>query len=257
MVSFALDDAGHKADYFYVWMAAVCALIAFGAFVPTYWLQLSAGTFVGPPLLHIHGALFFAWTLLLLSQTAFVANDRLSSHRAWGLGGISLATAMVAVGIAAAIHSLTTGLAAGYGDASRAFFVVPLSGIALFAGFFVTAVSNLRRGDVHKRYMMLATIALLQAPMGRIFFVLITGGGPGLRPGLGPPPSVFLTLAPSLIVEFLIVAGAIHDWRTRGRPHSAWWIGGVVMTVVILLRGPLAGTRAWQAVADAMAHIAS
>lgn len=255
MVSFALIRAGHKADYFYFWMATVCALLAFGAFTPTYWLQLSAGTFVGPPLLHIHSTLFLAWTLLLLLQTALAANDRLSSHRAWGLGGISLATVMVAVGIAAAIHSLTTGLAAGYGDASRAFFIVPLSGIALFAGFFATAVSNLQRGDVHKRYMMLATIALLQAPMGRIFFILITGGGPGMRPGLGRPPPVFVALAPSLIVELLIVAGAIYDWRTRGRPHSAWWIGGIVMTMVILLRGPLAGTRAWQAVADAMARI--
>ena len=94
MVTLALNSAGQKAGYFYVWMAAVCALIAFGAFAPTYWLQLSAGTFVGPPLLHIHGALFFAWTLLLLSQTALAANGRLESHGAWGLGGISLATAM-------------------------------------------------------------------------------------------------------------------------------------------------------------------
>ena len=53
------------ASRFHVWMAAACALIACGGFAPTYWLQLVPGTFIGPPLLHIHSALFSAWTLLL------------------------------------------------------------------------------------------------------------------------------------------------------------------------------------------------
>jgi hypothetical protein len=44
MVAVALNPARRKAGYFYVWMAAVCALIAFGGFAPTYWLQLPAGT---------------------------------------------------------------------------------------------------------------------------------------------------------------------------------------------------------------------
>ena len=35
--------------------------------------------------------------------------------------------------------------------------------------------------------MLLATTALLQAALARFFFLAATGGGPGLRPGLGPP----------------------------------------------------------------------
>jgi hypothetical protein len=245
-----------KVGHFYVWMAAACALVAFGGFAPTYWLQLPAHTFVGPPLLHVHGALFSAWTLLLLSQTLLAANGRLDHHRAWGLAGISLATAMVVIGLAAAILTLTRGLAAGYGDHSRAFLILPVSAISLFAGFFIAAIANIRRPEAHKRFMLLATIALLQAAMGRIFFVLVTGGGPGLRPGLGPPPPLVIGLVPSLIIELLIVAGIIHDWRTRGRPHPVWLIGGAVMTAVVLLRGPVSGTSGWLAFADALAHIA-
>ena len=116
MVAVALSPVRQKAGYFYVWMAAVCALIAFGAFAPTYWLQLPAGTFVGSPLLHLHGAVFFAWVLFLLSQTALAANGHLDHHRAWGLVGISLATAVVFMGLAAALNTLSTALAAGYGD---------------------------------------------------------------------------------------------------------------------------------------------
>ena len=72
-------------------MAVVCALVAIGGFAPTYWLQLAARTFVRPPLFHLHGALFTAWTLLLLSQTILAVQGRLDHHRAWGLVGISLA----------------------------------------------------------------------------------------------------------------------------------------------------------------------
>jgi hypothetical protein len=256
MVAVALSPVRQKAGYFYVWMAAVCALIAFGAFAPTYWLQLPAGTFVGSPLLHLHGAVFFAWVLFLLSQTALAANGHLDHHRAWGLVGISLATAVVFMGLAAALNTLSTALAAGYGDSALAFFIVPVSAIGLFAGFIVAAIANIRRPQAHKRFMMLATISLLQAAMARVFFVLATGGGPGLRPGLGHPPLVFNTIVPSLILELMIVAGIVYDWRTRGRPHPVWLIGAAVMTAVILLRGPLSGTPAWLAFADAMAHIA-
>jgi|SRR5665213_2815788 len=256
-VALVVEPVRAKARLFYVWMAGVCALVAFAGFAPTYWLQLAAGTFVGSPLVHVHGALFSIWTLLFLSQTLLVANGRLNSHRAWGLAGISLATSMVGFGMAAAIQTLNMGLAAGYGDRSRAFMILPVSAISLFAGFFVTAIANIHRSEAHKRLMLLATISLLQAVMGRVFFVLVTGGGPGLRPGLGPPPPLVIGLVPSLLTELLIVAGVIYDWRTRGRPHSVWLIGAVVTTAVILLRGPLSGTHGWLSFADALARFAN
>jgi general stress protein CsbA len=254
MVAVALNPARRKVGYFYVWMAAVSALLAFGGFAPTYWLQLPAGTFVGSPLLHLHGVLFSAWVLFFLSQTVLAANGQLDHHRAWGLVGISLATAMVVIGLAAAINTLMIALAAGYGDSARAFFILPVSAISLFAGFIVAAIANIQRPEVHKRLMLLATISLLQAAMGRVFFVLATGGGPGLRPGLGQPPPLIIGLVPSLLLELMIVAGMVYDWRTRGRPHPIWLIGAAVMTAVILLRGPLSGTAGWLAFADAIAH---
>ena len=242
-VAIEIEPVREKVRLFYVWMAAACAVVAFGGFAPTYWLQLPAGTFVGSPLVHVHGVLFSSWTLLLLSQTLLVANGRLRNHRAWGLAGISLATAMVFMGLAAAIQTLTAGLQAGYGDHSRAFLILPVSGMVLFGGFFIAAIANIQRPEAHKRLMLLATITLLQAAMARVFFVLITGGGPGLRPGLGPPPPLVIGLVPSLITELLIVAGLVYDWRTRGRPHPVWLIGAAVTTAVILLRGPLSGTQ--------------
>jgi len=241
---------------FYVWMAAACVLIAFGGFAPTYWLQLVPGTFIGPALLHVHGILFSAWTLLFLVQARHAEQGRMAAHRAFGLAGISLATALVFTGLAAAILSVNVQLAAGYGDRALAFMILPLSAITLFAGFFVAAIANIRRAEWHKRLMLMATISLLQAAMARVFFVLIAGGGPGRRPGLGPPPPLAIGIVPSLLLEVLIVAGIVYDWRRRGKPHPAWLVGGAIMAAVILLRGTIGGTAAWLAIANALAHIA-
>jgi hypothetical protein len=236
-------------------MSAVCVVVAFGAFAPTYWLQLPAGTFIGSPLLHLHGVLFSAWTLLLLWQSVLVARGRFDHHRAWGLVAISLATAMVIIGVAVAVDTLKYGVAHGYGDRARAFLVMPLSAITLFAGFFIGAIANVRRPEAHKRLILLSTIALLQAAMGRVFFVLMTGGGPGMRPGLGAPPPLSIGFYPSLSLEILIAAGIVYDWRTRGRPHRAWLYGAAIMALVIILRRPVANTSAWLAIADSLAHL--
>lgn len=216
----AIDSENRQqfTDPFYVGLAAICALLAFAGFAPTYWLQLPAGTFVGPPLIHFHATLLFAWTLLLLSQAVLADNGRFDYHRAWGLAGIALATVMVLTGVATAIYTLKTSLAAGYGDAARAFMILPLCSIYLFAGFFIAGIVAIHHRHVatHPRLILLATFSLLQVAMGRIFIPIAVGVEPGRRPGLVSPPPVTIGLVLSLILELLIVVATIYDWRKRG-----------------------------------------
>jgi len=253
MTAAALSQARLGTRYFYVWMAGACALIAIGGFAGTYWLQVPAGTFVGPRLLHLHAVVFTAWPLLLLSQTWLEANGRLDHHRAWGLVGIALATAMFFVGAAAAINGASADLAQGR-PAPRilGFLVVPLSAVATFAGLFAAAVINRHRTEVHRRLMLVATVAVLQAPMVRVYFLIKTGGGPGLRPGIGLPPPIENTVLPGLTVDLIVVAAILYDWRTRGRPHPAYLIGLAVLVGMQLLRLPVSESLQWQAFAQAL-----
>jgi hypothetical protein len=243
-----------RAQPFYVWIAATSVVVAFGSFAETYWLQLHAGTFVGSPLVHMHAALFSAWPLFFLLQTTLVASGRIERHEALGLLGIALATAMVFAGMAVAIDTLMRGLTAGYGDRSRAFVILPVSAISVFAIFFAAAIANVRRSEWHKRFMVVATASLLQAPIARVFFVLATGGGPGLRPGLGAPPEVATAFSGGVIVSLLLVVGMLYDWRTRGRPHAAYLIGIAVLIGTAALRIPLSHTAAWYGFADFLAN---
>ena len=256
MIEITLNPTRKNASYFYVWMATACALLAFGAFAPTYWLQLPAGTFIGPPLLYVHGLLFSTWTLLLLSQSLLAANGRMQHHLAWGLVGISLATALVFTGLAATVLSIKQGLASGYGDRSLSFSIMPVSAIGLFAGFFICAIANIRNPEAHKRLMILATLSLLQAAMARVFFALIVGVGPGLRPGIGPPPPLAIGIVPSLLLEIIIIVGMVHDWRTRGRPHPVYVYGGIALLAVKLLNWPISTTAAWHSFAGGILALA-
>ena len=88
------------------------------------------------------GLLFSLWTLFFLSQALLVANGRLRNHKAWGLAGISLATAMLFTGLAVAIQGLNSRLEAGYGDAARAFTIVPVSGGVAVRRFVTAAIAQ-------------------------------------------------------------------------------------------------------------------
>jgi hypothetical protein len=48
----------------------------------------------------------------------------------------------------------------------------------------------------------------------------------------------------------------LHDWRTRGRVHSASWIALVAIVAVRLVRIPLADTLAWHDVAGWLSGLA-
>ena len=115
-------------------------------------------------------------------------------HRAWGVAGVSLATAMVFVGLATGIASMQKNVAEGYAQAARAFAIVPITSAFLFAVLVAWAVVSVKKPEVHKRLMMLATLSILQAPLGRFFFLTVGGGGgPGSRPGSGPPAPMLRT----------------------------------------------------------------
>jgi hypothetical protein len=257
MTATAMAPVRRAMGTFYVWMAALFVLIAFSGFAETYWLQIPAGTFTGSPLLHLHGLLFSAWTLFFLSQTWLAASGRMQHHRAWGVGGVSLATAMLFVGLATGIASMQKGVADGHVEAARAFAIVPLTGIVLFAALVAWAVVTVKTPEVHKRLMTLATISILQAPIGRFFFLTVGGGGgPGSRPGSGPPAPAVTTAGAGVVVAVLILIALVYDWRKNGRPHPAYLIGGAAVLLVEFVRIPLAETPQWQAIATALGTFA-
>jgi hypothetical protein len=231
-------EVGRYDRLFYSGMALVLGLTVFVGFAPTYYLRFFDGgpqaTLFGGPitaLVHAHAALFTAWVLLFIVQTALIASHRVAVHRRMGLVGAALAAAMVVAGMFIAIATAAQGLAPT-GIDPLAFLVVPLFDIALFAVFVTTALALRRDKETHKRLMLLAYVTLVVAAVARL---------PGMLP-LGPP--VFFGLS----FLFVVIAG-VYDFLSRRRVHKVYLWGGTVFIVSVPARLAISGTDGWRTLA--------
>ena len=121
-------------------------------FARTYYL---AGIFRAPLpslVIHIHGAAFTVWILLLVTQTSLVAAGRTDIHRKLGIAGFLVGCLMIILGVMASTDSLVrhAGQVGPSGLDAGTFYIIPLSDILLFAVFLFLAFRNRRDSPAHK-----------------------------------------------------------------------------------------------------------
>ena len=79
---------------------------------------------------------------------------------------------------------------------------------------------------------------------------------PPPEPGAPPAmPPVFVTIPPAMVANLLLVAAIVYDWRTRGKPHPVYLIGGGVLLVLQLTRPLIAESAGWQSIALWIQHL--
>lgn len=236
-----LSQPGSHDRIFFSGMALAMAVAVFSGFARTYYLSGFFGgnaTFSGgpfSPVVRLHAALFTAWVLLFLVQTALVATHRVAIHRRMGIAVAVLAAAMVAVGTAVALANAQRG-GAPPGISPLAFLVIPLGDMVLFTVLVTAALWQRRNKEAHKRLMLLAYTAILVAAVARF---------PGVQP-LGPLWFFGLTFLPVLLI------GVTYDLVTRGRVHPAYWWGGALLIVSVPLRLAISTTPAWHRLAETL-----
>ncbi|MGE0765922.1 MAG: hypothetical protein AB7L90_05625 [Hyphomicrobiaceae bacterium] len=230
-------------DAIFFYMAIVCAAVAFLGFAPTYWVPLLGGRLVAQPIIHLHAAIFFGWSVFLVYQAWLGATGRLRSHRRVGMIGVSLVTAMTMIGIGTAIHRMHWAAGIGQAEAGRAFAIVPVSTVLYFALVFTAGVAVARHRDWHKRLMIVAGISILDAPIARWFIVFLAPAQPA-----GPPP-VAVDLGPAFVALLILVIAMIADWRRSARVHSAYIYGALGYVALKVLQVPFSETAAWHATA--------
>jgi hypothetical protein len=241
--------------WFYALMGVTTVAVALIGFMPTYFLPLVNGQFTAPAIVHIHGIIFFGWTVLFASQTWLVASGRTPTHRIWGMLGVAMATAMVFIVFATVAVRINILSAAGYRDQALAFSWIQIGGILLFATIFTLAVVNVKKPEVHKRLMLLGTLALLDAPIARWFLVFLA---PPTPPGeIAPPPPLFIATPPALVADLLIVVAMVYDWRTRGKIHPVYLIGGAAVLLYQLTRPLIGETEIWKSIAAGIGGLGS
>ncbi len=220
---------------FFTGMALAMVAVVFVGFSRGFYLRAFFPGHPAPPepFFALHGIVFSAWIVLLLTQTRLVAHGRLDLHRRIGGFGAVLAVLMVGMGtIGALIAARRPGGFVEVPVPPLQFLAIPLFEMVLFPAFVAVALANRRDAQAHKRWMMLATAGILTAAVARI---------PGID-RLGPP-AFFIG------VDLFVLALAVWDFRTRGRLHPATLWGGLVLVASQPLRLVVSGTDGWLAFA--------
>lgn len=231
---------------FYSSMAIVMALTVLIGFGPTYYMKAfnntPLSTLSGGPmtlLVQTHGALFTAWVLLFIVQTALVAQHKVAIHRRIGLAGALLAASMVVVGTLTALKMAARG-AAPAGIDPLSFSMIPLSDMFFFAAFVAAALRMRANREAHKRLMLLAYVSIIVAAVARL---------PGVLP-LGP-------LAFFGFAFVFILIGIIYDMVSRHRVHPVYVWGGAVLFLSVPLRFVISKTDAWKSFAQSLIGLVS
>jgi len=250
MSTAASAQSNARAGRFYIGMAAVCVAAPIFGFLPSFFAPLMQGEFVRPPVFYIHIALFFGWTVYFFAQAWLVANGRIMAHRDWGVLGAALAAAMAFSVPLVTITRLNEAGDEPVGVDAASDAWIDATGLTFFLSAIVLAFANMRRPQVHKRLMLLATIGILNAPLARWSPVLF----PQYAQRTAQP--FFVEQWPNLLVAGLMGVAAAFDRKTTGRISPVYLVG-IPAYLILGLSWPLVGpSQAWLAAAEWIRHVA-
>lgn len=230
---------GRRFDHiFFSVTALMMAATVYVGFAPTYYM---AGVFRAPlpsTIIHIHGAAFSCWILLLITQTSLVSAGRVDIHRRLGLVGFGLASTMVVLGVLAATDRLARA-SAPPGSDPYFFYIIPLGDMFIFATLIFFAYRSRSDSAAHKRIIYVATVGLLLAAIARWPMSLVRGA----------------TRAAIASYIFLLLLAAYDLWSTRRIHRATLWASGFLIFIQ-QVRLPIGRTAAWHSLAGWIQSIA-
>lgn len=222
---------GRRSPYLFWLAVALAGVLALG-FARTFFLQ---PIFQARPLtvpLVIHGICGTGWFALLVWQALQVRKGNMIGHRSIG-GRLGMVLATLAVLSAMWIVALTAfdGKNTGSGLSDQSGLFIQLGTSTWFAVLVVLGFRATRWPDYHKRYMIMASIAMLAPAYSRIYR-LFSGPGPGM-------------VDSAVIAVPLIGALMFHDFRTLGRAHPVTLYAGLGYLIYVAVRLPIANSDLW------------
>jgi uncharacterized membrane protein YozB (DUF420 family) len=209
--------ARDRASRFYFgfgWIGLAAVAIGFST---TFVFPMYRGTFVAPPIVHLHGALALGWIVLLIAQAALVRTQRTPLHRRIGLIGPPLALGILLTGVATALLAARRDFPS-QGPVAASSIVGVVTTLTLFVSLVGLAIAWRRWPDWHKRLMLLATILVLWPAWFRFRHLL----------PFVPRPELWLAYVAALSP---IGVAALRDRLKYGAVHPVWRYFGTAIVV--------------------------
>lgn len=211
---------------FYFWMTLLMAFFVFSGFGMTYWYPMATGTFPpAPPVVHLHGAVYFSWIILLVVQSLLVNSRKVALHRSLGMFGIALATAVIMMGALITILGAST-VVTPVGNHGIYLGIMAVTGFGLL---FALAIRNRTRPDIHRRLILFAMLPILPPGIHRLYMVPF-----GME--------TFPIVAMYTTLDAMALAIIAHEWH-RSRTLGAYtYIGAGWIVLQQILHAAIINT---------------
>jgi hypothetical protein len=191
--------------YFYFFFSLVVAGIVVAGFSRTVDRFLIHAAPPRPVLLWIHGAAFSGWVVFFILQSALVRVRKVGVHRTLGWFGVVLGAVMVTLGcVIAVVMGRFDALQLHQPDPT--FLSIPFFDMLAFGTLLGLAIIWRVKPELHRRFLVLATCCLLDAPFGRFDYLF--------------NHSLFL-----LCVDAVMLLGVARDFLVDGRVHKVYLYG--------------------------------
>lgn len=208
-------------DYFYFSMSLVIAAVVVYGFSQTAKEKFFHPALARPPVLYIHAAVFSAWVLFFIFQSALVRIRKVEWHRQTGWFGAGLGVAMLVVGVATAIIMGRFNILHFHPRYPEGPLLISFFDITAFTIPFALAIYWRRKPQFHRRLQLMATCALTAAAFGRFPRFFLTGGA---SHGLAVR-GFLIWVALYAGVDLLIVIAMLRDLVLSRRVHPAYLYG--------------------------------
>lgn len=218
---------------FYKRMGLVLIILIMLGFLPISLAKINAGGSL-TTLMLIHGPLTLAWYVLFTYQASLIQIPNLDRHIKLGKFSLYLAIAIILSGLMIMQESYDLGSNGGTPFSREHFIILPFMDITLFCIFYYLAYSNRFKPEMHKHYMLLTGIVMMDPALARL----------GLTLGVMPI---------GMLLHFgLILAMVLYDRKQRGKIHYATKVGFGFLVIRYVLLFTLGPTETWATIVKAI-----
>lgn len=161
----------------------------------------------------IHGLFCFAWLGIFVVQSNLIRKGDHGSHIKWGVAGM-----VSAIGVFISTVYIFFEVYESWG--AMPFWIKANRFLMLgFAVLVLLGYLNRRKGNLHKRYMFMASLYMLEPVLGRI----------GEHIGL---VDFEFDVFEGLVWNLLFISLFIYDWKILKKIHPVSWVGVLCFYII-------------------------
>jgi uncharacterized membrane protein len=222
----------YRSRYFLGAACLALAVVLIG-FWKTFILPSFQGTFTAPPVIYVHGAFLFAWTLFLVFQSVLIRQRNLKLHRKIGWIGPALMVGVAVSTMATGVYVLKRDFP-DQGQIAMSAFLSTFTTTPLIFVMLVTAgIIYRRRPEIHKRLMLLAMISIIWAAFGRFRHYF-------------PPFEQSMLVFQGILPTSMVFVVMLWEKITSGRIHPVYFYVGLPLVAEAAAEIYFFDSHGWQ-----------